>query len=183
MIEKTEFFSQVNHHVPSLWSWTVTQMLKCKNVEGEIPFPYFRWEWCLINLIFRPVEFQVLLFHYSKINCQGNEYCHTFQQNSFTRICKTSWFRKSKKKIKKIISIIRNVCKKTLINSKFWQPSYVTIIRYIVSVIIIIDRLNFVSHIQVLPINIIVSWMMIVILHKNIVYYIIRVINNTVEKI
>ena len=145
----------------------------------------------MINLILRPIGFQVLLFHYSKINCQGNEYCHTFQQNSFTRLCKTSWFRKSKKK--KFISIIRNVCKKTLINSKFWQPSYVTItlfpliavpsFRYIVSVIIITDRLYFVSHIQVLPINIIVSWMMIVILHKNIVYYIIRVINNTVEKI
>ena len=98
-----------------------------------------------------------------------------------------------KAKKKKFISIIRNVCKKTLINSKFWQPSYVTItlfpliavpsFRYIVSVIIITDRLYFVSHIQVLPINIIVSWMMIVILHKNIVYYIIRVINNTVEKI
>ena len=86
---------------------------------------------------------------------------------SFTRLCKIPSVRKKKKK--KIISIIGNFCKKTLIPSKFWQPSHFIItlfplitappFMYTVLVEIIINRLFFVSDIYFLPINIITSWL------------------------
>ena len=88
---------------------------------------------------------------------------------SFTRLCKISSVRNKKNKKIQFLSIIGNFCKKTLITSKFWQPSHFIItlfplitapsFMYTVLVEIIINRLFFVSIIYFLPINIITSWL------------------------